>query len=99
LQEPTINCVNLTVSNPRWNIVYPTTHRTKVAEQTSSVLLINKALSKESWRVIQIKSPDITGVEIMGTWVKVHIYNVYNDCTHSRSIDTLVQHFKKEEQR
>ena len=26
LQEPAINCVNLTMTNSKWNIIYPSTH-------------------------------------------------------------------------
>ncbi|KAI9569830.1 hypothetical protein HD554DRAFT_2019714, partial [Boletus coccyginus] len=79
IQEPTINYVNLTVTNPRWNTIYPTVHETKDATHMRSVILVNKNLSKDSWRTIPIKSLDITAIELTGDWGKVHIYNVYND--------------------
>ncbi|KAI9453361.1 hypothetical protein HD554DRAFT_2000919, partial [Boletus coccyginus] len=77
IQELIINYVNLTVANPRWNTIYPTTHGSENTSCTRSVILVNKNLLKNSWRTIPIKSSDITAIEFKGKWGKVHIYNIY----------------------
>ncbi|KAH7903836.1 hypothetical protein BJ138DRAFT_973631, partial [Hygrophoropsis aurantiaca] len=76
IQEPYINIINLTMSNSKWDVIYPSTHYTKPTE-TYTVLLINKALSKNKWRAIKVDSPNITAVEVDGNDRKVRLYNLY----------------------
>ncbi|KAF8120569.1 hypothetical protein EV363DRAFT_1138292, partial [Boletus edulis] len=57
--------------------------------RTRSVLFVNKTLSKDHWRTIPIPSPDITAIEIRGNFGKIRIYNIYNDGTHSHTLDIL----------
>ncbi|KAI9571903.1 hypothetical protein HD554DRAFT_1979211, partial [Boletus coccyginus] len=44
IQELIINCVNLIIFNPRWNIIYLTTHGSEDAPYMRSIILINKNL-------------------------------------------------------
>ena len=92
IQEPVINFVNLTTSNSQWNVVYPSTHNKEHAKRTRSVILVNKNLSKDSWHSIPIDSPDITAIELNGTFGCLHIYNIYNDITHNDTISLLNHH-------
>ncbi|KAF9226263.1 hypothetical protein BS17DRAFT_697981 [Gyrodon lividus] len=79
IQEPFINCVNLTTNNPQWNIVYPTCHNTTNATRTCSVILINANLSKDHWKTISNEEPNITVIEILGESGSLRIYNMYNE--------------------
>ena len=92
IQEPTINYINLTISNPQWNVLYPVTRNTENAKCTCSAILINKLISKDNWQLIPINSPDITAIELRGVFGKIHIYNVYNPGDHNNTLTTLDQH-------
>ena len=96
IQEPVINVVNLTTSNPKWNVIYPSTHNKDRATRTRSVILINKAISKDSWRTIPIETPDVTAIELSGAFGRIRIYNVYNDNTHNDTLTALEDHFTSE---
>jgi exonuclease III len=93
IQEPVINIINLTMANPKWNVVYPSTHNKDRATRTRSVILINKAVSKDSWCAVPIESPDITTIELSGTFGRIRICNVYNDNTHNNTLTMLENHF------
>jgi exonuclease III len=92
IQELVINYVNLTTSNPHWNIIYPTTHHTTNTKRTRSIMLVNKRISKDHWRTLPMESPDITAMELSGEFGKLRIYNVYNDGTHSQTLKYLASH-------
>ena len=89
IQEPVLNKVNLTMTNPRWNVIYPSCHNKDCEARTRSVILINKNISKDVWRVIPTHSPDVTALEIKGDFGKIQIYNVYNDGTHNKTLENL----------
>ena len=93
IQEPVINTVNLTTANPKWNVVYPTTHNRERATRTRSVILVNKLISKDNWQTVPLDSPDVTAIELRGAFGKTRIYNVYNDITHGETLTTLENHF------
>ncbi|KAH7907753.1 hypothetical protein BJ138DRAFT_972966, partial [Hygrophoropsis aurantiaca] len=76
IQEPYINPINLTTSNSKWDVVYPSTHYSKPAD-THSVILVSKALSKNKWRAITVDSADITALELDSEGRKIRIYNLY----------------------
>ena len=73
---------------PYWQVVYPTRH--KIAPQeTRTVLLINKNLDTNHWEALDLDSSDITAVVLSGNFGLLRIFNVYNDCTHSRTLRSL----------
>ncbi|KAF8443287.1 hypothetical protein L210DRAFT_3396918, partial [Boletus edulis BED1] len=77
LQEPVINSVNLTTTNPRWNVLYPSCHNNDKAPRTRAIILINKSLSKDGWRIIPTDCPDITAIELKGDAGRIQIFNIY----------------------
>ena len=93
IQELVINMVNLTIANPKWNVVYPTTHNRDCTMCTQSVILINKLISKDNWEIVPVDSPDISAIEIQSDSGNTHIYNVYNNITHNETLITLEKHF------
>ncbi|KIK45267.1 hypothetical protein CY34DRAFT_41396, partial [Suillus luteus UH-Slu-Lm8-n1] len=54
-----------------------------------SILLVNKKISKNTWHIIPLESPNVTAIELTGNFGKVHIYNIYNPCDHNRTIRFL----------
>ena len=93
IQEPVINTVNLTIANPKWNVVYPTTHNRDRATRTRSVILVNKLISKDNWQIVPVDSPDVSAIEIQSDSGNTRIYNVYNDITHNETLTALEKHF------
>ncbi|KAF8836918.1 hypothetical protein BDN67DRAFT_863872, partial [Paxillus ammoniavirescens] len=77
IQEPFINCVNLTTNNSRWNVIYPTCHNTTNATRTQLVILVNINLSKDHWKTIPVDEPNITAIEILRESGSLRIYNIY----------------------
>lgn len=99
IQEPYLNVVGLAnASNLKrfWDVIYPTNHHSN-PECSQTILLVNKKLSKNNWHIILLDSPNITAIEIHGDFRKVHIYNIYNACDHSRTIWFLERHIVLEE--
>ena len=93
IQEPAINMVNLTIANPKWIAVYPTTHNRDRAMRTQSVILVNKLISKDNWQIVPVDSPDVSAIEIQSGSGNTRIYNVYNDITHNETLTALEKHF------
>jgi len=53
-------------------------------------MLINAALDTNKW--VQITVPDtgdLTAMQIWGEFSSITIFNIYNDCEHSRIVDAL----------
>jgi hypothetical protein len=49
--------------------------------------MINRlSIPSSSWTQIDIKSPDVVGIQIAGAQGTLRILNIYNDCTHDRSL-------------
>ncbi|KIK82765.1 hypothetical protein PAXRUDRAFT_92316, partial [Paxillus rubicundulus Ve08.2h10] len=89
IQEPFVNIVNLTPNNSQWNIVYPTCHNTTNTSQIRSIILVNANLSKDHWKTIPIDEPNIMAIKVIGESGSLRIYNIYNDGTHSCTLEAL----------
>ncbi|THU87587.1 hypothetical protein K435DRAFT_681423, partial [Dendrothele bispora CBS 962.96] len=88
IQEPWTDSVGNARSNSRWHMVYPTSKiflpKTSLLR---SVILINKKLKSGSWKQIDIQDTnDITAIQIKTNSGKLTIFNIYNDCSHSKTL-------------
>jgi hypothetical protein len=88
LQEPYIDFKGVTRTTPPWYVVYPSHHYTTL-QDTRSVMLINKKLSTNSWESLQLDSSDITAIPLSGDFGYIRLFNIYNDCNHSRTLQCL----------
>jgi len=98
IQEPFLNAVNLANTsnlNRFWDIIYPTDHHSQL-ERSQTLLLVNKRLSKNHWQTIPLHSPNVIAIEITGTFGKVHIYNIYNQCENENTVRFLERHMHTE---
>lgn len=93
IQEPYIDFQNLSRTTTLWRIVYPYNHSTTATSRT--ILLISKSLSTDSWEAIPVSSPDITAVQISGEFGKLRLFNVYNACEHSKTLDKLDEYLSQ----
>jgi len=93
IQEPHINFLNQTRANQYWTVIYLTLHNISLA-CTRSIILVNKAVSKNNWGQIPVDSPDVTGVELTCTDSIVYFYNIYNACENSDMLTVLQTHWQ-----
>jgi hypothetical protein len=85
IQEPYIDFKGKTRANRNWMVIYPNTHQ-KHPDQMRSVILINTSLITDSWKQIHFEHPDITAIEIQGSFGTLRIINIYNDCNNNSSL-------------
>ena len=88
LQEPAINGFGQTVASKDWKTVYPSGH-TSNPEKTRSVILIRDNLLTDGWEQIEFPSGDVTAIRIKGSWGKLTLFNIYNDCNHDDTLEEL----------
>jgi len=88
LQEPWIGHTG-TRSSPHWRVLYPNTHFTDNSKTQRSLIFINTNIPTNSYEQVQFNNADVTGVCIMHGTQKTILVNVYNDCNHNKSIDTI----------
>ncbi|ETW82578.1 hypothetical protein HETIRDRAFT_316812, partial [Heterobasidion irregulare TC 32-1] len=87
-QEPYIDFLGNTRASHDWHVLYPSTHLSS-NEPKRSVLLIRSNLLSCSWRQIEFPSNDVTVVQFMGDFGILTLFNIYNDCNHQRTLNTL----------
>jgi endonuclease/exonuclease/phosphatase family metal-dependent hydrolase len=88
LQEPYINFNGVTCATPPWRVAYPSRHYSFPGE-TRLVMLLNKKLATNFWEALPTNSSDITAIRLLSDFGQVRIFNIYNDCTHSRTLECL----------
>ncbi|KIJ27730.1 hypothetical protein M422DRAFT_271092, partial [Sphaerobolus stellatus SS14] len=88
LQEPWLDRLGRTRANKYWEVIYPIRHRDQ-PDKTRSILLINKNISTNCWTDIDTGSQDVTAIWLEHGTGSLDIFNIYNDCTHSRSLAAL----------
>jgi exonuclease III len=89
IQEPYTTTFNGIRTPANFRPVFPT-HRFQSEDQIRSVIWVNKNLDTKGWLIIDIPgTSDITAIQLLGPYGKISIFNIYNDCTHSRSENTL----------
>jgi hypothetical protein len=94
LQEPAINGFGQMVASKDWKTIYPSTH-TSNHSKTRSVILVRDNLLTDSWEQIEFPSGDVTAVRIKGSWGKLMIFNIYNDCKHDNTLELLTHFHRK----
>ncbi|KIM22116.1 hypothetical protein M408DRAFT_35888, partial [Serendipita vermifera MAFF 305830] len=92
LQEPWISTIGNTYSSHRWAVTYPTTNENPNHDPIRSVIMVNVNLNSDTIQKIEVNSSDITAIKIKLPECNVVIYNLYNDCTHSNTLNILSQH-------
>ena len=70
----------------------------KNKKKMRAVTLISSKLPTESWEQIEFQSEDMVVIQITGTWGHLTLFNIYNDCSHNRTIHQLTK-FHRNNQR
>ena len=88
LQEPWIGHTG-TRSSPHWRVLYPNTHFTDNSNTQCSLIFINTNIPTNSYKQVHFDNADVTGIRITHGAQKTILINVYNDCNHNESIDSI----------
>lgn len=89
IQEPYTTIFNAIRTPTNFRPVFPA-HRSQEDDQIRSVIWVNKRLDTKNWEPINIPdTKDITAIRLGGQYGKISIFNIYNDCTHSRNENAL----------
>jgi len=107
IQEPHFDFQNITRATKVWHVVVPTnfkqgegaelTQEERERRRPRALMLIHKRISTSSWTQIEVDSRDVVAVKILGETGVINIYNIYNDCTHSRTLEEMGRHLEKRE--
>jgi len=96
-KEPYIDERGNSRSNSHWYSIYPKRHYLD-ASKTRSLLLVNKRIATDTWKVIDIDSSDITAIQMQTPSGNVIILNVYNDIKHSENLQTIHSFMRRQNQ-
>ncbi|KNZ79761.1 hypothetical protein J132_08764 [Termitomyces sp. J132] len=89
IQEPYLNKSNNTRASSAWQVIYPTSHLSN-SMHTRSTILINRQLDTNAWHQLTIPDlADMSVVQLIGSFGKVLIFNIYNNCKNDDSMDVL----------
>jgi ribonuclease HI len=92
IQEPYIDSYGNTRAGHAWRPVYPSSSAqvsNTSNDRIRSVILVNAKLDTNCWTQIDVQHQDITAIRIQGEFGSTVIFNIYNDGTHSRTVEYL----------
>ncbi|KNZ76111.1 hypothetical protein J132_00265 [Termitomyces sp. J132] len=95
IQELYFNFNKMLRATWRWIPVYSKQHNKAHAKQTWALTLVNRQMATSTWRRLNVKSIDMVGIAIKVDGQVIRIFNVYNDCEHSRSTQALDNYSSK----
>jgi hypothetical protein len=85
LQEPHATSFRKIRTPTNFRQVFPS----NMAQEDSlvqSVIWVNRKLDTKDWDILEVlDTNDITAIQLKGPYGKLAIFNVYNDCTHSKN--------------
>src|SRR5271168_1673710 len=85
IQEPYTTTFNAIRTPTNFRPVFPA-HRIASQDQIRSVIWVSRKMDTNNWVALDIpETNDITGIQLKGLYGSLSIFNIYNDCTHSRN--------------
>src|SRR5882672_11125049 len=90
IQEPFLDHFHNMRANQHWYMVYPREHFVNPGK-TRSVILMNKAIAADTWTQVELKSSDITAVQVQTARGMVLLINMYNDNMNTDSIRAVAR--------
>jgi hypothetical protein len=95
IQEPHVTTFNKIRSPANFRTVFPI-NRLPDDPPIRSTIWVNRRLDTKDWDILDIpESNDITAIQLKGTYGKLTIFNIYNDCGHSRNERTLGSYVRR----
>ncbi len=62
-------------------------------DPTQSIMLININIHKDCYIELSVTSNNIIIIRLLISNCHLSLFNIYNDCTHDQTLDTLAQYF------
>ena len=98
-QEPYINFLGNAQATPHWITVYPTGHLDRM-QKTRAIIMMNKfSISSNAWTQIDIDSPDVVGVQVVGEQGTLRIINIYNSCDNDEAMEVVDKYMQNARRR
>jgi hypothetical protein len=89
IQEPYATAFNGIRTPTNFRPVFPSNRFTS-KDKVRSVIWVNREIDTKNWLTLDIpNTSDITAIQLKGPYGKLSIFNIYNDCTHSRNEASL----------
>ena len=89
IQELWFDHLGKSRGTPNWRITYPPTIYHKHHEAICSLILINTNIFTETYSILDIHSSNISTIRFKGEFGQCSLFNIYNDCTHNNTLNTL----------
>jgi hypothetical protein len=96
-QEPYIDFLGNLQANHTWTSIYPTTHK-KQPKSTRSIIIVHNNINQDQWTQIDVQSPDVMAMKILGNSGDLYVFNVYLDQSHSDAlfkIDRTIRNIRR----
>jgi hypothetical protein len=85
VQEPHVTTFNKVRSPANFRTVFPI-NRLPDDDKIRSVIWVNGKLDTKNWKILDFpETNDIMAIQMEGPYGKLAIFNIYNDCAHSRN--------------
>ena len=95
LQEPYMDWNKLTRAHSSWVVLYPCGHH-DMRERARSVMLVSAKISTKAWYQVPHGCPDMTVISLKtADGARIHLFNLYIDCDHDRTIHAAARLAKK----
>ncbi|KAF9232837.1 hypothetical protein BU15DRAFT_32395, partial [Melanogaster broomeanus] len=89
LQEPHINPMKNTISSKRYHVIYPSTRYSAPESKSRAVTLISTYMDSNSWTQLPFPSPDVVVIQLVGSFGRCTMFNIYNDGTSQHTIELI----------
>ena len=90
IQELHIDFQAMSRATSVWTTVYPSGFKhDKNGPPARALTLVRTRILTNNWTQTPIDSPDVVAIRLTCARGTLHVYNIYNDCTHSDTVHAL----------
>ena len=95
VQEPHVTAMGNIRTPNGYVTVAPAERYKDGAPATRAVTWVSSDLLTNSWKILNVPGTnDITAIQLAGTYGRLTIINIYNDCTHSRTLRKVREYLR-----
>ena len=62
---------------------------------TRAITMIQSNVSSDNWTQLDFPYGDVAVIQIKGSWGKITIFNIYNDCSNNNTIKLLTRFYNR----
>jgi endonuclease/exonuclease/phosphatase family metal-dependent hydrolase len=94
IQEPHVTAFKSIRTPTNFRPIHPT-HRFQSDNLVRSVIWVSRSLDTKNWITLDVTgTSDLTAIQLKGPYGTLSIFNIYNDCTHSRNKAALRRYIR-----